>query len=117
MANLKTNILQAISDFDEIESAIESYGIDVPYDTDTKEYGELIRSVYEKGSESAKSVFNAETHYDFPSVGSIDVIYKAQSERLIYQWNPDDLKYETIGSVGGGDIGNIEIINGGNANG
>lgn len=112
MANLKKNILQAISDFDEIESAIESYGIDVPYDTDTKEYGDLIRSVYEKGSASA--VFNAETHYDFPSVGSVDTIYKAQGERLIYQWNPDELKYETIGSTSE-DIGNIEIINGGSA--
>ena len=117
MANLKTNILQAISDFDEIESAIESYGIDVPYDTDTKEYGKLIRSVYQKGSEDAKSVYNADAHYDFPSIGSVDVIYKAQTERLIYQWNPDELKYEPIGSVGGGDIGNIEVINGGNANG
>ena len=113
MANLKKNVLQAISDFDKIESTIESYGIDVPYDTDTKEYGELIRSVYEKGSVSA--VFNAETHYDFPSVGSVDVIYKAQTERMIYQWNPDELRYETIGSIGGGDIGNIEIINGGSA--
>lgn len=112
MANLKKNILQAISDFDEIESAIESYGIDVPYDTDTKEYGDLIRSVYEKGSVSA--VLNANTHYDFPSVGSVDVIYKAQEEQMIYQWNPTELKYEPLSSAGTEEI---NLINGGSASG
>ena len=117
MANkLKTNILQAIADFDDMEEALEECGVDVPYDTDTATYGDKVRLAYAKGAEVAKSVYNAETHYDFPSVGSVDMIYKAQSERLIYQWNPDELKYETIGSTGG-DLGNIEIINGGNANG
>ena len=114
MAELKKNVLQAIADFDEIEEAIESYGIDVPYDTDTKNYGDLIRSVYAKGTVDAKSVFNAETHFDFPSVGSVDAIYKAQAERKIYQWNPFELKYEEISSTG---IEDIEIIDGGDAGG
>lgn len=38
-------IHQAIADFDDIKYAIVSRGIDVPYDTDTKEYGNLIRSI------------------------------------------------------------------------
>lgn len=71
----------------------------------------------EAGSgESAKPVVNADTHYDFPAVGSTDVIYKAQSEKLLYQWNPIDLKYEVLGEVVEATI-DVQIINGGDANG
>lgn len=59
------------------------------------------------------SVYNAETHYDFPSVGSVDVIYKAQSEKLLYQWDPDGLKYVVLGSSV--ETLEIECIDGGNA--
>ena len=34
-----------------------------------------------------KSVVNKPTRYDFPSVGDANVIYKAESERKLYQWN------------------------------
>ena len=62
-------------------------------------------------------VVNANTHYDFPSIGREDVIYKAESEKLIYQWNTTDLKYEVIGEIEiSGDLANIEVINGGSAN-
>lgn len=115
MATLKENIQKAISDFDKIESAIKECGVDVPYDTDTSEYGNKVKEVYAKGASEAKSVFNAQTHYDFPSVGSVDMIYKAQAEKMIYQWNPTELKYEPLGSTAEVDIGDIEYINGGNA--
>lgn len=49
MATLTKNIAQAIADFDDIEAAIEESGIDVPYDTDTSEYGNKIRKIYSKG--------------------------------------------------------------------
>lgn len=45
MATLQENIEQVISDFDDIEHAIEEKGVDVPYGTDTSEYGNLIRSI------------------------------------------------------------------------
>lgn len=62
------------------------------------------------------SVVNAQTHYDFPSVGRDNVIYKAESEKCIYQWNTAALKYELVGSTEiSGDLSNIEIIHGGNA--
>ena len=50
MGNLNDNIEQAISDFDDIEKAIEEQGINVPYDTDTSEYGNLIRSIPQRGT-------------------------------------------------------------------
>ena len=43
MATLKENIQQAISDFDGVKAAIEESGVEVPYDTDTSEYGNLVR--------------------------------------------------------------------------
>lgn len=113
MATLKQNIAQAIADFDAIEAAIEESGVDVPYGTDTSEYGNLVRQAVS----NAKGVFNADTHYDFPSVGNADTIYKAQSEKLIYQWNDTEMKYEAIGASVDIDIGDIEFINGGKANG
>lgn len=61
------------------------------------------------------TVFNAATHYDFPSIGSVDVIYKAYSERKTYQWNAEKLVYEKLNESS--SLENVTIINGGNANG
>ena len=61
-------------------------------------------------------VFNAQTHYDFPSVGKVNTIYKAESEQQVYQWNSTALKYEPL-NVSSSSILDIELINGGNANG
>lgn len=62
------------------------------------------------------SVVNAQTHLGFPSFGSANVIYKAEAEKSIYQWNAAALKYELLGSTEiSGDLSNIEIIHGGNA--
>lgn len=113
MANLKRNIEQAISDFNGIEKAIEAAGVDVPYDTDTSEYGNKIAEVYQKGMSDGKTVVNALTHYDFPSVGKADVIYKAESEKLLYQWNETELKYEVLGTTG--TLIDIDVIKGGNS--
>ena len=77
---------------------------------------DMVEDIDMTGTEYEPSVVNAETHYDFPSVGSTDVIYKAQSEKLLYQWNPDDLKYVVLGEVVEATI-DIQLINGGNANG
>lgn len=62
------------------------------------------------------SVFNAQTHYDFPSIGRDNVIYKAESEKLIYQWNGTELKYEIVGEAKiSGDLADIDVIHGGGA--
>ena len=61
-------------------------------------------------------VFNAQTHYDFPSIGKVNTIYKAESEQQIYQWNSTKLAYEPL-NVGSGSVLDIELINGGSANG
>lgn len=61
-------------------------------------------------------VYNASTHYEFPSIGSTDMIYKAEDERKIYQWSPDLLKYEVLSEIEI-TIQDLEIIHGGNANG
>ena len=45
MAEMEDVINQAISDFDDIESAIKEQGVDVPAGTDTSQYGNLIRSM------------------------------------------------------------------------
>lgn len=72
-----------------------------------------VEAIEQAMSSSEKSVMNANTHLDFPSIGSVNVIYKAQAERKTYQWNPDELKYEPLDQ----DIGEDNIIYGGDANG
>lgn len=62
-----------------------------------------------------ESVFNAQTRYDFPSIGKEDVIYKAESEKMIYQWNPTALKYEALNSIESEPSVDITLINGGSA--
>ena len=53
----KEIIAQAISDFDNIEKAFEECGLDIPYDTDTSEYGDKIRELYHKAmSEGLENV-------------------------------------------------------------
>lgn len=63
------------------------------------------------------SVINAETHFDFPNIGRVDVIYKASKEQKLYQWNPELSAYEAlfVGEGSGGGLPDIEYINGGNA--
>lgn len=61
------------------------------------------------------NVVNAATHYGFPSIGRANVIYKAEEEKAIYQWNTTSLKYELLSS--GESQLEIELIHGGNANG
>ena len=61
------------------------------------------------------NVFNAQTHYDFPSIGRVNTIYKAESEQQIYQWNSTKLAYEPL-NVGNGSVLDIELINGGSEN-
>lgn len=75
---------------------------------------EINKTLKNGSSTSMQLVFNAATHYDFPSVGSVDVIYKAYNERKTYQWNADKLIYETLDEDG---LTNVSVINGGDASG
>lgn len=61
-----------------------------------------------------EEIFNAETHFDFPSIGKVEMIYKAQAEKKIYQWNPNTLSYEVLSEFEI-TIQDLEEINGGNA--
>lgn len=64
-----------------------------------------------------ENVYNAQTHYDFPSIGNENVIYKAESEKMIYQWNSTALKYEALNSNESETPVDITLIHGGSANG
>lgn len=67
-------------------------------------------------SDGSGCVFNAKTHDEFPNIGKENVLYKAEEERKIYQWNTTNLKYEALNEI---EIftDSIELIYGGNANG
>ena len=85
---------------------------------DSKIVGERLTALDDKinnlSVEGKSSVVNANTHYDFPSVGSIDCIYIANKEKKTYQWNPETLVYEALNES---SVEDIKIIHGGNADG
>ena len=74
MADLKANIRQAISDFDDIKAALEENGVPVPYDTNTSEYGNLVRKL---GTEVSHEIIG---YVDEELAKKVD---KAEGERLI----------------------------------
>lgn len=41
-------------------------------------------------------VVNASTHYDFPAIGDVNIIYKASQEKQLYQWNESNYEYELL---------------------
>lgn len=51
------------------------------------------------------SVVNAPSIVGFPAEGKSDVIYKAENEKQLYQWNSTSKKYEILG---GSDISEFE---------
>ena len=62
-----------------------------------------------------QSIFNALTPSGFPSIGKDNVIYKAEQNKTLYQWNSQTLSYELIGEDK--DELDITLINGGDADG
>ena len=46
-----------------------------------------------------KGIYNAPTSQNFPSVGKSDIIYKAEEEKALYQWNSLEQKYELLNSL------------------
>lgn len=83
---------------------------------DAKAIGDRFKEIDDKldslGISGDKEIINANTHFDFPSIGSVDCIYKAYKEKKTYQWNAELLKYEPLDT-----IDEINLINGGNADG
>lgn len=53
------------------------------------------------------------TYLDFPKIGKVNVIYIDVADNASYRWNDADLNYYCIGR----DYTEIDLINGGNANG
>ena len=63
-------------------------------------------------STSSSGVYNAPTKYDFPKNGEANIIYKAELEATLYQWNSSTEQYEALAGadVGGGDGSNNTIL-------
>lgn len=53
-------------------------------------------------------VINADTKENFPPTGDSSLIYKAQQEKKLYQWNPETFQYEQLNDV---EISNIDNRN------
>ena len=99
----------------EINPILESGEPGFEYTTNKLKIGDGVTPWNELPYLNEDNIVNANTHYDFPSIGKANVIYKAETEKKIYQWNPTALKYEVLNSVESGGSLDIDVINGGSA--
>ena len=60
------------------------------------------------------NIVNCKTHYDFPTIGNENYIYKAKDESLLYQWDNEKFVYVSLGAANINNE-NIEFIDGGTA--
>ena len=77
--------------------------------------GDGITAWNDPSYQGENSVVNASTHYDFPSIGRVNTIYKAESEKMVYQWNATELKYEALNTIESDVPLDITLIDCGNA--
>lgn len=79
-------------------------------DTNKFKIGNGINTWKELPYKGEGTIVNAQTHNDFPTDGNENTIYKAQDEKLLYQWNPNISEYEVLGTFGETDNGNLITI-------
>lgn len=116
MSDLRKFILSETGEVLDIVSKVDTTLTEENIPADSKTVGNKLADLDTKIAdlESTSNVFNANTHFDFPSVGSVNMIYKAYKEKKTYQWNAEELRYEAL------DVDileDISVINGGAANG
>ena len=64
-----------------------------------------------------EEIVTAATYSDLPRDGDVNILYRVVEDKLLYQWNSQTSKYESLGAQGSFDPTIITLINGGNANG
>ena len=64
-----------------------------------------------------EEIVTATTYSDLPRNGDVNILYRVVEDKLLYQWNSQTSKYESLGAQGSFDPTIITLINGGNANG
>lgn len=116
MADIRKIIMPKTGKVLDIVSKVDTTLTEENIPADSKTVGNKLADLDSKIAdlESTSNVFNANTHFDFPSVGSVNMIYKAYKEKKTYQWNAEELRYEAL------DVDileDISVINGGAANG
>ena len=67
-----------------------------------------------EGAEAESILVTANTKNEFPAVGNADILYRARSEKQLYQWNSETMEYEVL--VGSGlSTDEVLILYGGSA--
>lgn len=105
MAKFKEVIDKAISDFDDIEAAIEAAGVDVPVGTDTSEYGNKIAEIHQTSYQDGVTEGEANiTNIINPALAAHDVA--APTDKSEYKDKIDEVYQNgvTAGEAGARDI-------------
>lgn len=79
-------------------------------DTNKFKIGNGINAWQELPYKGEANIVNAQTRNNFPAQGNENVIYKAQDEKLLYQWNPNISEYEVLGTVEEPGSGNLITV-------
>lgn len=67
-------------------------------DTGKLKIGDGVKTWIELGyiGEGKGLIVNVPTHYDFPALGDVNILYKASQEKQLYQWNDETYEYELL---------------------
>lgn len=79
-------------------------------DTNKFKIGNGINTWKELPYKGEGNIVNAQTRNEFPIQGNENAIYKAQDEKLLYQWNPNASEYEVLGTFGETDDGDFITV-------
>lgn len=86
------------------------------YDTGKMKIGDGV-TAWKDLEYTGKDIHAVNEFSELPTVGKSDYIYKVSNDKALYQWNPTELKYESLTSGTSFTPSDINLINGGNANG
>lgn len=64
-----------------------------------------------------EEIISVQTYSNLPKQGNSTYLYRVISDKMLYQWDDQNQKYEALGGQGSFDPSIITLINGGNANG
>ena len=59
-------------------------------------------------------IFSAKTSDEFPEQGRVNVLYKAQDETCLYQWNNETQSYEALSKGASPEWPDLLVLDGGN---
>ena len=88
----------------------------VEYDTKKLKIGDGVTPWRQLAYIGSNDIAFVTDYNSLPEIGEQNRLYSVSKDKVLYQWNITEQKYEMIGNNSSFDPNEIKLINGGNAN-